>query len=63
MRRGVLISLPMYSYGLSSTFNFLMLNSDSGGGASLASKLRSLSSDCFVHLLSAIFMIVEVICT
>ncbi|KAL4329283.1 hypothetical protein HN51_036243 [Arachis hypogaea] len=30
-----------------------------GGGASLASKLRSLSSDCFVHLLSAIFMIVE----
>ncbi|XP_058722884.1 vacuolar protein sorting-associated protein 54, chloroplastic-like isoform X1 [Vicia villosa] len=30
-----------------------------GGGASLASKLRSLSSDCFVHLLSAIFMIVQ----
>ncbi|RDX85864.1 Vacuolar protein sorting-associated protein 54, chloroplastic, partial [Mucuna pruriens] len=30
-----------------------------GGGASLASKLRSLSSDCFVHLLSAIFLIVQ----
>ncbi|XP_027339652.1 vacuolar protein sorting-associated protein 54, chloroplastic isoform X1 [Abrus precatorius] len=30
-----------------------------GGGASLASKLRSLSSDSFVHLLSAIFMIVQ----
>ncbi|KAI4297560.1 hypothetical protein L6164_037445 [Bauhinia variegata] len=30
-----------------------------GGGASLASKLRSLSSDCFVQLLSAIFMIVQ----
>ncbi|XP_028755196.1 vacuolar protein sorting-associated protein 54, chloroplastic isoform X1 [Neltuma alba] len=30
-----------------------------GGGASLASKLRSLSSDCFVHLLSAIFMVVQ----
>lgn len=30
-----------------------------GGGASLASKLKSLSSDCFVHLLSAIFMIVQ----
>ncbi|KAF7803897.1 vacuolar protein sorting-associated protein 54, chloroplastic isoform X1 [Senna tora] len=30
-----------------------------GGGASLASKLRSLSSDCFVQLLSAIFLIVQ----
>ncbi|KHN41457.1 hypothetical protein glysoja_031090 [Glycine soja] len=30
-----------------------------GGGASLASKLRSLSSDCFVHLLGAIFLIVQ----
>ncbi|KEH37803.1 putative vps54-likeVacuolar protein sorting-associated protein [Medicago truncatula] len=30
-----------------------------GGGASLASKLKSLSSDCFVHLLSAIFTIVQ----
>lgn len=30
-----------------------------GGGASLASKLKSLSSDCFVHLLSAVFMIVQ----
>lgn len=40
-----------------------MFNSDSGGGASLASKLKSLSSDCFVHLLSAIFTIVQVICT
>ncbi|KAJ7969242.1 Vacuolar protein sorting-associated protein 54 chloroplastic [Quillaja saponaria] len=30
-----------------------------GGGASLASKLRSLSSECFVQLLSAIFMIVQ----
>lgn len=32
---------------------------EDGGGASLASKLKSLSSDCFVHLLSAIFMIVQ----
>ncbi|KAF3452422.1 hypothetical protein FNV43_RR02855 [Rhamnella rubrinervis] len=30
-----------------------------GGGASLASKLRNLSSDSFVQLLSAIFMIVQ----
>ena len=41
-------------------FLFLILGSDIGGGASLASKLRSLSSDCFVQLLSAIFMIVQV---
>lgn len=56
----LLCILLLFSYAL---FYFLMLNSDSGGGASLASKLRSLSSDCFVHLLSAIFMIVQVICT
>ena len=57
------IFLPLWFYVICSTFNFLMLNSNSGGGASLASKLRSLSSDCFVHLLSAIFLIVQVIYT
>lgn len=57
------IYLYLCFYMLCSTLNFLMLNGDSGGGASLASKLRSLSSDCFVHLLSTIFMIVQVICT
>lgn len=35
----------------------------SGAGASLASKLRSLSSESFVQLLSAIFMIVQVMHT
>lgn len=38
------------------------LRGDSGGGASLASKLRSLSSESFVQLLSAIFKIVRVMC-
>jgi len=39
---------------------FLTLMGDSGGGLSLASKLRSLSSENFVLLLSAIFNIVQV---
>ncbi|KAG6794091.1 hypothetical protein POTOM_003324 [Populus tomentosa] len=38
---------------------FLTLMGDSGGGLSLASKLRSLSSENFVLLLSAIFNIVQ----
>lgn len=33
----------------------------SGGGLSLASKLRTLSSEAFVNLLTAIFRIVQVI--
>lgn len=35
-------------------------NDGEGGGSSLASKLRSLSSECFVQLLGAIFGIVQV---
>ncbi|XP_030513778.2 vacuolar protein sorting-associated protein 54, chloroplastic isoform X2 [Rhodamnia argentea] len=35
-------------------------NDGEGGGSSLASKLRSLSSECFVQLLGAIFSIVRV---
>lgn len=35
----------------------------SGGSSSLASRLRSLSPECFVHLLKAVFLIVQVMCT
>lgn len=38
----------------------ILATDDSGGGLSLASKLRNLSSESFVHLLVAIFKVVEV---
>lgn len=44
-------------------FHYLNVDFDAGTGASLASKLRSLSSESFVKLLSAIFMIVRVMHT
>lgn len=39
----------------------LIFSAITGGGLSLASKLRTLSSEAFVNLLTAIFRIVQVI--
>lgn len=44
-------------------FSVSTLHDDSGGGSSLASKLRTLSSESFVQLLGAIFKIVLVMFT
>ncbi|KAF9616654.1 hypothetical protein IFM89_031518 [Coptis chinensis] len=65
-----IISFELFEFGLNTVSltdndlfgprsSFTNFYCDSGGGSSLASKLRNLSSESFVRLLDAIFMVVQ----
>jgi vacuolar protein sorting-associated protein 54 len=62
IKKAVADLLPiLVARSLESDFSHGERSVDDGGGLSLASKLRTLSSEAFVNLLTAIFKIVQVI--